>query len=158
MPKYPLKPLLEHREQKVHDATAELSEAVRGRAAAEEARRAAEMQRQGAEAEAAKVRDREASLLGRGELRVDDLVRGGAWNQATSARLDELARAEGAATARAEEATRSEIAARSELARKSADRDVVAKDERRFEDQEKRRALAVEEEAMEEALVARGRK
>jgi hypothetical protein len=157
MPKYPLKPLLEHREQKVEEATAELGEAVRGRAAADEARRAAELHRQEGETEAAKVRREEAERLARGELRVADLARGDAWDQATQARLDELARAEAAAAARASAAGRTESAARFELARKTADRDVVVKDERRFADGEKSRALAAEEEAMEEVFGARRR-
>jgi hypothetical protein len=157
MPKYPLKPLLEHREQKVEDATVELGDAVRVRVAAEEAQRAAEIRRQEAESEAAKVRDGEAALLERGQLRAFDLARGAAWDRVTQERIEELARAEGTAAVQATAATRTETAARTELARKTADRDVVAKDERRFEDERKRRALAAEEESMEEAFGARRR-
>ncbi|HVJ95011.1 MAG TPA: hypothetical protein VM580_34770 [Labilithrix sp.] len=128
-PKYPLKPLLEHRERKVDDATAELGDAVRAREA--------------------------FGLLppyARGELRVEDLARGQAWEFAASARIGQLARKVETAVQKVDAARTEEAEARAELARKMADRDVVAKDQARFEERATKRALAAEEEAAEEAF------
>ena len=150
-PKYPLKPLLEHRTRKVDDATAELGNAVRGREAADAVRARAEIERRNAEERAARVRAEEADLLSRGELRAVDLARGQAWELGIRGEISQLTHAVEVAEQRADQARTEEAGARVELARKMADRDVVAKDEARFEDQRKRRALAGEEEAAEEA-------
>ncbi|MDF2696321.1 MAG: hypothetical protein K0S65_4704 [Labilithrix sp.] len=55
-PKYPLKPLLEHRERQVDDATTELGHAVRARESADAARGRAEIERREAEERAAGAR------------------------------------------------------------------------------------------------------
>ena len=151
-PKYPLKPLLEHRERKVDDATAELGGAVRAREDADAARARAEVQRREAEERAARVRAEEAERLDRGELSVADLARGQAWEVGARAQIGRLTAAVEVAEARVDEARSEEAEARVELARKMADRDVVAKDHARFEDRRKKQGLAAEEEAAEEAF------
>jgi hypothetical protein len=150
--KYPLRPLLEHRERKVDDATAELGDAVRAREAAEDAHRKAEAQRMQAEAQAARVKLEEAERLARGELRAADLARGEAWEIGARAQIGQLTRVEATAEQKTVEARDEEVQARAELAKKMADRDVVAKDESRFEQALKKRAESAEEEAAEEAL------
>jgi murein hydrolase activator len=155
-PKYPLKPLLEHRERKVDDATAELGQAVRARESAEDAKRRAEEERKAAEAKAQAIRESEAQKLANGELSVADLARADAWSIAAhneKQRLDGLVKnADGkVADARSAEATK-----RGDLAKSKADHDVVAKDEERFVDRSKKKALAAEEEGAEEAY--RGRR
>lgn len=150
-PKYPLEPLLEHRERRVEDATAELGDAVRAREAAEAAKMRAEAARREEEERAAKLRAAEASLLAEGGLRVVDLARAQAWEHAEQRTIDELATAERRAAEHAGSARTAEEQARVELAQKKADRDVVAKDEARFVDKQRREREAREEEAAEEA-------
>lgn len=149
-PKYPLRPLLEHRARKVDDATAELGAAVRAREAAEDARARAEAVRREEEERAARIEAEEVERLGRGELRAIDLARGQAWHVAAQARIGELAQAASAADRKASAAREGEAGARADLAQTMADRDVVAKDEARFRERANRRALLAEEEAAEE--------
>ena len=158
-PKYPLEPLLEHRERRVDDATAELGDAVRAREAAEEARKRAEAERRAEEERAAQILAAEADLLGKGELRAADLARAEAWKHAEDVRLRDLAAAEGRAASAVDAARGAEQDARAALAQKKADHDVVAKDEARFIDAKKRETEAREEEAAEEAWAgaAKGR-
>ena len=150
-PKYPLEPLLEHRERRVDDATAELGDAVRAREAAEAAKARAEAARREEEERAARLRAAEAALLAQGELRAVDLARAQAWEHAEQRTIEELAGAERRATEHAGTARATEDEARIELAKKKADRDVVAKDEARFLDKQRRDREAREEEAAEEA-------
>ena len=96
-PKYPLEPLLEHRERRVEDATAELGDAVRAREAAESEKARAEAERRAGEESAARTRAAEADLLAKGELRAVDLARAQAWEHAEQVRLAHLAAAEGRA-------------------------------------------------------------
>ncbi len=149
-PKYPLKPLLEQRQRTVDDATAELGGAIRAREAADAARMRAETNRQQAAERAKRVRDEEAERLARGELRAADLAHGQAWEIGAQAQMQQLERAVETAERSVERARDEEHLARTGLAQKMADRDVVAKDEGRFEDRLKKRALAAEEEAAEE--------
>lgn len=151
-PKYPLKPLLEHRERMVDDATASLGQAVRTRETAEQARLRAEAAKREAEERAARVKAEEAERLARGELRVVDLARGEAWEIGARAEIGKLASAASSAEEHALRAHEEEADARGELARKLADRDVVVKDEARFGERLKKRAIAAEEEAAEEAF------
>lgn len=150
-PKYPLKPLLEHRARKVDESTAQLGAAVRAREAADEARARAEAVRRDALERAAKAREEEAARLARGELCALDLARGGAWEIGVQARVEQLTNARDAADDEARAARESEALARVGLAHDMADRDVVAKDEARFRERAAKRALEVEEEAAEEA-------
>jgi hypothetical protein len=150
-PKYPLEPLLEHRERSVEGATAELGDAVRTREAAEVERARVEAERRAEEARAAGILAAEEALLAKGELRAVDLANAEAWKHAEQGRLDDLAAAEGRAASAVDSARSAERDARAALARKKADRDVVAKDEARFIDARKREQEARDEEAAEEA-------
>jgi hypothetical protein len=158
MAKYPLKPLLEHRENKALQATEELGRAVHGRQAAEAERERAEERRKAAAAQIDEVRREESDRLVRGELRAVDLSRADAWAMEATSRLDDLSRAEAVATERASAAQATESFARTVLAKKSAERDVVAKDEERFVLREQARALAAEEEAAADVVAARRRR
>jgi hypothetical protein len=149
--KYPLEPLAKVRAHATSAQAAELAKAVRERTRAEAERRAADAARARAEASASEVRAREGEALSRGQLTVADLARGDAWE----ARV----RAEGAAlfedVARAAEgeaaASDQETHARAELAQRRADADVVEKDRARFDQGQRRREEAREEEGAEEA-------
>jgi hypothetical protein len=157
MPKYPLKPLLEHRERLVTDAKDELAQAARAREAAEDARREAEAQRLRAADEAARQRDDEAERLARGELRAIDLARAEAWEVGVRAEMDDLDRAVSARARRTEEMAAKEQAALGTLVRRTSERDVVAKDEQRFDAQVRRRTAASEEEALGDLIASRRR-
>lgn len=150
-PKYPLDPLLEHRERRVEAATAELGDAVRARETAEVAKAKAEAERRAEEAKAERTRAAEADLLAKGELRAVDLARAEAWEHAERSRLADLAAAEGRAASIVDAARGAEQDARAALAQKKADHDVVTKDEARFIEARKRAQEARDEEAAEEA-------
>jgi len=154
-PTYPLEPLREHRDRQVDAATAQLGDAVRAREAADEAKRRAEAEQVAAEERAATVRAEEQTLLAGGHLTVADLARAQGWEQGKSLERADLERAVGHADGRRRAAEETEAKARSELAQKKADRDVVAKDEARFDDRARRARDASEEEAAEEVFAAR---
>jgi hypothetical protein len=143
---------LEHRERQVDEAKVELGGAVRARESAEALHDRAERERRVAAEEAARVRAHEAERLDRGGVRVADLAQAGAWEVGARAAAEALTRAVATAARRVDEAQTTESSARTELARTMADRDVVAKDESRFDARMKKAALAAEEEAAEEAF------
>lgn len=151
-PKYPLKPLLEHRERGVDDATAELGQAVRTREAAEDARMRAERVRREAEEHAALVKAAEEQRLSRGELRAVDLARADAWELGARSEIARLANVVETAEAKESRAYDAEEIARHGLAQKMADRDVVVKDAARFDARVKQRVMLAEEEAAEEVF------
>ena len=151
-PKYPLKPLLEHRERAATDATAELGNAVRRRETADAARARTELARRSAEERAAEVRANEEERLLRGELRVADLAQGASWEVGAGAQIAELTRSVEVAERQLAEARSGEESSRLALSQKLADRDVVAKDQARFDERNRKRAGAAEEEAAEEAF------
>lgn len=149
--KYPLKPLLDHRERAVDSKTAELGGAIRARESAADAKDRAKVSQDAAEAAAAKVRFDEAARLANGELRAGDLARGQAWEIGAQRELAAHAKNVATANEKLTAAKTGESAARSSLANAMADRDVVAKDEARFDAKAKAKALAAEEEQAEEA-------
>ena len=150
-PKYPLKPLLEHRDRQVDDATAGLAGAIREREAAADRKGRLERERREAESRAANERNAERDRLAGGELRVADLAHADAWEAGVHRQITDLSNAVDRASADTDEASRKESEARADLARKKADRDVVAKDETRYADKLRRRADASEEEDAAEA-------
>lgn len=156
-PKYPLAPLRDHRERSVDAATAQLADAVRACQAADDAKRRAEETRLEAEARAAAVRRAETEHLANGELRVADLARAQAWEHVAGAEIAELGRAIARADDTVIAARVNEGQARAAVAQTKADRDVVAKDEARFDDGVRRAREAAEEEAAEEVFAARRR-
>lgn len=156
-PKYPLEPLREHRDRQVDAATAQLGDAIRAREAADAAQRQAEADRVAADARAAAVRDGEHMRLAEGQLTVADLARAQGWEQGTSVERAGLDRAIDHAKGRQCAAEETETNARTELAQTKADRDVVAKDEARFDERARRARDASEEEVAEEVFAARRR-
>jgi hypothetical protein len=156
-PKYPLEALREHRDRQVGAATAELGVAVRAREAADAAQRQLEEERVDAEARAESVRQEEATRLASGELRAADVARAHAWEHAVASEAAENARALERAEAHVSAAADVETQARVALAQRKAGRDVVAKDEARFEAGVRHAREAAEQEAGEEAFAARRR-
>jgi hypothetical protein len=156
-PKYPLEALREHRDRNVDAATSQLGDAIRVREAAGDAKRSSEAERQEAEARANAVRGDEAARLANGELRVEDLARAQAWEHGATAELEDLGRAVHRAEGRLVAAQEAEATARTVLSQNKADRDVVAKDEARFDERTRRAHEAAEEEAVDEVFAARAR-
>jgi hypothetical protein len=150
-PKYPLEPLAKLRDQRVDDAERDLAGAVGARERAEGERSRAE-QRARAHAEQARVlREAEAAALGRGELTVADLERLGAWERGVAADGETLARAVAERRAAEDGARDGERKAMEQVAARMADARVVERDRERWEDGDRKRAEAKEEEAAEEA-------
>ncbi len=150
-PKYPLEPLLEHRERLVEDAEAALARAVSAREAAERAEAAAVAARDVAVAHASQVRAAEAARVERGEARAADLAQAGDWERAEAARMVELGRRVEDARTQLRGAREAEARARTDLAAKKADHDVVVKDQAKFTDARRRAAESREEEEAAEA-------
>lgn len=155
--KYPLEPLLAHRERLVEDAEAAMARAITAREAEERAEAAAIEVRAKAREAANGVRAEESARVARGEARAVDLAHAEGWERAEAARQRELDRRVEDCGARVRAARDAEAAARAELAAKMADRDVVAKDEAKFDDTRKRVAQAREEEDAAEAFGGRSR-
>lgn len=155
-PKYPLQPLLEHRERAAHDRTAELGGAVGERQRAEAALARAVSTQRAAEEAVATVREAEGELLVQGALTAGDLARGQAWEIGAQATLHELETVAARADEKAAEAKAGESEARQALAKAMADRDVVRKDEARFGQRLAKKLAAAEEEQADEAY--RGKK
>jgi hypothetical protein len=156
--KYPLDPLLELRERQVDDAARELAKAAAAREKAESAKRAAEAARETAEERAARAREEEREALARGELRAGDLMRAQAWEVGVADEQKRLAQQVATAEQTETKARVEESGARGALATRQADAEVVEKDKDRFVTNERKKQLAKEEEAAEEAHGAkRGR-
>jgi hypothetical protein len=151
-PKYPLLPLLDHRDRRVSDATVELAEAVRARENAETSETRARVVEGQAAARRDAVRHAESERLARGELRVADLARREAWEVFAKSEAAELADASARAGVATENAKEAEGRARSELSGKKVERDVVAKDRARWDERQKKQKENAEEEAAEEAF------
>jgi hypothetical protein len=151
MPKYPLEPLAEMRQQKVEEATAALAGAVRKREAAARALRGAEVRRETAARAASRVRTAELEALTRGELRARDLARAHVWAARTAAEGEALAgvvrRAEAAEVA----ARDHERDAQGGLATRRAEALLALGHRDRWNEQHRRAVEAREEEASSEA-------
>ncbi len=155
--KYPLEPLLAHRERLVEDAEAAMARAIAAREAEERAETTAIEVRTKARDAASAVRAEESARIARGEARAVDLARVEAWERSEAGRQLELDRRVEDCGSRVRAAREGEARARAELAAKMADRDVVAKDEVKFDDARKRAAEAREEEDAAEAFGGRSR-
>lgn len=150
-PRYALEPLADLRRSKADEAATGLAAAVAGRDASERQRRAAEQRREGHDAQAAQAREAEHEALARGELRAADLARGDAWEVRVATERAALTGALDQARASEEQARTAEAAARSELANREADARVIEKDRARWDEQQRKRAEAKEEEEAAEA-------
>jgi YscO-like protein len=151
MPRYPLEPLAELREKKAEEATTALGDALRQHEAATKSVRTAEVRRDGHARDVAERRKAELAALGRGELHARDLARADAWSARVAseratldAAVDRALTAEGKAAERAH-------AAHEEVASRHADVKLVDGHRERWEDENRRRAEAREEEASADA-------
>ncbi|HEY3820829.1 MAG TPA: hypothetical protein VGL81_26880 [Polyangiaceae bacterium] len=151
-PKYPLEPLAKLRGEQADAAVQGLAKAVAGRDAAERDRRSAEQRRDAHEVAASRVRGAEQEALARGELRVGDLARAGAWESRVASEGETMASAVARAQGAEGRAREVEQSAQGELATRRADVDVVAADRARWHDALRRKREAREEEAAEEAF------
>jgi len=151
-PRYPLEPLAKLREEQADAAVRGLAVAVAGRDAAERDRRTAEQRREAHEASATRVREAEQQALARGELRVGDLARAGAWETRVAAEGQTMASAVQHARGVETRARDVEQAAQGEVATRKAGAEVVGADRARWQDALRKKAEAREEEAAEEAF------
>jgi hypothetical protein len=150
--RYPLEPLAEVRADQADAAVRGLAVAIAGRDAAERDRREAERRREAHEAAAARVRDAEQEALGRGELRVGDLARAGAWETRVTSEGQTIASAVERAHGAESRARQVEQTAQGDVASRKADVEVVAADRARWDASLRKKAEAREEEAAEEAF------
>jgi hypothetical protein len=150
-PKYPLEPLAKLRDRRVDQAERDLAGAVRTREQAEGERRVAEERAKAHEEQARRIRETEAAALGRSELTVGDLARQGSWERGVAADAEALARSVAERRAAEDGARAGERKAMDQVAARMADARVVERDRERWEEGERRRADAKEEEAAEEA-------
>ena len=146
-PKYALEPLAQLRDRKVDEAARALAGAVGEREAAEVERARAEQARAGHERAVRGACADEQQALERGELTAADLARADAWQIRVAAERAShdasLARArdvEGRARAK-------EQGAREQVASRRADAEVVANDRARWQEEQRKRAEARDEEA-----------
>jgi hypothetical protein len=149
--RYPLEPVAELREAKVDQAVRGLAVAIAQRDQAERSRCAAEESRASHDAGAQLVRSAEAHALARGELRVSDLARAGAWELRVAAERAELMAEVDRARGAEGRAREGEATARGEVASRQADAQVLEKDRARWADAQRRLAEAKDEEAASEA-------
>jgi len=146
-PKYALEPLARLRDRKVDEAAGALAGAVGEREAAEAERTRADRARAGHEHAIRGARAAEQQALERGELTVADLVRADAWEirvaaerAAHDASLTRARQVEARAQAK-------ERGAREQVASRRADAKVVASDRARWQEEQRKRAEARDEEA-----------
>jgi hypothetical protein len=150
-PKYPLASLVWLRDQEVERAANELAGRVQTSEAAERARRAVERKRDLHEESAARVHAAEDEALARGSLRAADLARADAWKTRAGLESRALATELGRERASEQEARKNELDAQADLATRQAAAQVVAKDQARWGEGQRRKAEARDEEASSEA-------
>jgi len=151
-PRYPLEPLAKLREDQAGAAVRGLAAAVAGRDAAERARRLAEQRREAHESASTRVRETEQEALARGELRVGDLARAGAWETRVASEGETMASAVERARSTETRARAVEQSAQGDVATRKAAVEVVGADRARWQDAHRKKADAREEEAAEEAF------
>jgi hypothetical protein len=151
MPKYPLEPLAALRARRAEAAALELAGAIRDREAAARTLRVAELRRDGHARVVSAVRGAERDALGRGELCARDLARADAWGIRAALERQLLAGAVGRAETAAASASAHEREAQEAVASRRADAHVVAGHRARWNEGERRRVEAREEEASSEA-------
>lgn len=150
--KYPLDPLARLRSKQVGDATKLLADAIRAREEAQRAEKAALARRDLAVEDARVLAEREAVALDRGELRAEDLARAAAWSARVEIDRVELERCLARAAEGTQAAEAREEGAQGATARARADAEVVARDRARWDEGERKKRDAVEEEGAAEAF------
>ena len=149
--KYPLDPLARLRDKQVGDATKLLSDAIRAREDAQRAEEAALARRDGAVEDAQIVAAREDGALRRGELRAEDLARAAAWSARVEVDRADLEQRVARTTQGSRAAQAQEETAQNATARARADAQVVARDRARWDEAERKKRDAAEEEGAAEA-------
>lgn len=147
---YPRESLAKLRATKVDAAASALAKAVRSREQAERVERSNRKAGEDAEARAKATRDAERSALERGELRAADLGRAEVWGARVDGERAENERRVANASSRAQAARDAEGVARDGVTNARGDEAVVERDRARWEDAERKRAEAKEEEAASE--------
>jgi hypothetical protein len=150
-PKYPLEPLAELRRNEADAATGRLGVARKARDAAERQRLALEEKEHAEAAAAACVRSVEQDRLARGELQVSDLSAAGAWESGIAAKRQALEVAVHRARDVEQEARAGEEKAAREVVSREAGAQVVEGDRSRWQQEQRKRAEAKEDEAASEA-------
>jgi len=153
--RYPLDPLARLRAKKVDDAARELGESQRARAAAERSEATAVQVAARLEEEQRAIREGERAALARGELRVEDLMHGGAWELRAREERAQAERNVVKANADAKTARGVERTARETTAARRADAKVIERDRDAWEAGEKKRAEARDEEIADDLATAR---
>ena len=148
--KYPLHPLTKLRRRQVEAATEALADAVKTRERRQGDHAAADSKLVRSDEEARRERQAERAELEQGGLRAADLHRAGAWEMGVAADRRRLADAVTTAERAEVTAREKEANARGDLAAREADAKVVEKDEARFEERQRQRVLAKEEEESED--------
>jgi hypothetical protein len=153
--KYPLEPLRQVRDDKLDRAQRALAHAngKLGEARTELERR--EREQVATEEAAQRIRAAETDRLERGELSASDLMRAAAWSVGAGlqkqAKMEQVQAAR-AATISAEEAA---LARRSAMENAQAEKELVERNRHRWMQAENTKALLAEEQAAEEAHLAR---
>jgi hypothetical protein len=150
--KYPLDPLARLRDKQVGDATKLLADAIRAREEAQRVEAAAALRRDQAAEEARGLAEQEDGALVRGELRSQDLAHAAAWNVRVERERVALEERAVRASEGAERAEEREGTALDATARARAEAEVVARDRAKWEDRERKRRDAAEEETAAEAF------
>jgi hypothetical protein len=154
--KYPLEPLRRLKKERAEAKTRELGTAIVARETAQQRREDAEGEQMAARARAAAVRGEERAALEKGDLFARDLARGGAWEQRVSAEDQERGRGIEKARSSEEEAKRVEARAQGDVAVAQAEVEVTARHEQRWTSAARKAKESREEEALAEAVPARG--
>jgi hypothetical protein len=154
--KYPLEPLRRLKKERAEQKTRELGTAIAARETVQRRREEAEGEQKAARARAEAVREEERSALVKGELFARDLARGGAWEQRVSAEDQERARGVEKARTREDDARRLEARAQGDVAIARAEVEVTARHEERWTSAARKVAESSEEEALAEAVPAKG--
>ena len=149
--KYPLEAVARVRRDRKDASARTLAVAIHEREEAERRRVLAEAERARLEAEATRVRGAEAQALQRGELRVADLQRQGAWDARTRWEDEERARSVAALGEQEAAARAGESQARTAVALRDADVKVVSEHQARWDAAGRRAEEAAEEEGAAEA-------
>ena len=149
--KYTLEPLVDVRRDKADAAKRELGDAIRARETKEAELQAVRLRTLAHAGEVARTKDAERAALDQGALRAVDLLRQDAWQLHQERAAEELAHRERQSADAARGALADEDRARADTAEKLGELKVVERDRERFLEREKKVALAMEEEAAEEA-------
>jgi hypothetical protein len=150
-PKYPLESLARLRDDEVERAGRGLASAAATRDAAQRKRQLAEEGRDRHEAGVSSVRASELGALGRGDLRVADLVQAESWGVAIAAERRRLAAEARQSEAEEKSALEGVRKAQAQVVSTRADAELIVRHRARWADAQKKAHEAADEEASFEA-------